>query len=113
MQAFARTLRTLLLLTLFLTGAGGHDLAMAKEQMPRAAGMMQMHHPVSPLTCTGNHCGDNGGSPCCVMGQCMLGIPCTADFAFPARTADIPAPSSAMIAARLIQSLPFRPPAVV
>jgi hypothetical protein len=113
MQAFARTLRTLLLLTLFLTGAGVHDLAMAQEAMPGAAATVQMHQPVAHLTCTGHHCGDTGGSPCCVMGQCMLGVACAAEFAFPPRTADIPVPSAAMITAWLLQALPFRPPAVV
>ena len=107
-----KTIRLLIALALFLAGVIGHGLAMAEAPMPgEMAGMaMTIDGGGHGAPCTDNHCGA-GGQPCCLMGQCLLGVTTLASFVFPAPVCFVAAPSVPMALTRASPALPFRPPA--
>jgi hypothetical protein len=53
-----------------------------------------------------------GGSPCCALGQCLLGIVVAGEASFPAQPRLRPSPQPASVLSGSLVDAPFRPPAV-
>lgn len=115
----ATPLRGVLVLMLFSLGVTTHDVAMgavpaAVDTPPMGmsmAGAMDMDG-MHAQTCKAQHC-DPVAPPCCVMGQCLIGIQILATLvlATPLRPQQIPGPL--MVPAFTIPDLPFRPPTLM
>ena len=108
-----RALRLLVLLALFMGGAASHEVAMAGGMHDGHAvvdGHAGLTHHGLDDTCGVTDC-EQPGPPCCVMGQCLLGITTAADLHF--GIAGLPKPD-ALLTPGLVASIvltPFRPPA--
>jgi hypothetical protein len=114
MTHLARTLRILLLLTLFVAGTGTHEEAMAQGPMAGDhSSMALMHHHEAPVQCLATKQCGTSPAPCCVAGQCLLGIACADAFDFPVALQGAPAP---LVAPRLVaieREQPYRPPQTI
>lgn len=108
-------LRVVLVVILFATAVSSHDAAMANGPtgilMPGMTTISTAAHAHDGAACKAHHCNANV-PPCCVAGQCLLGILEFASFAFtdPAKPEHTPRPL--MVPAPSSPQLPFRPPAV-
>ena len=115
-SALTRLVQVLALLTLLLGGLASHDLAMASGSMHEQHALVDAHgsmgHHGMHDVCDGSTC-DEQGPPCCVMGQCLIGIPPAGEFLF--AVADLPEPEALVALGHHagIVRLPFRPPASV
>jgi hypothetical protein len=115
-HTLSRALRLVALLALFLAGTAGHEVAMAGETVAQHGTMhhnmrMADHHKAS-VTCADAPC-DLDTKPCCVMGQCLLGIMLFGEVQFPHHTAVRLVPEPLLILATLVTDDHFRPPTVV
>lgn len=114
--ALARAIRLLALLAVLLGGVTSHEVAMAGGSMhgEQVAGAVhhENHHAITANahdTCGDTIC-EKTEPPCCVMGQCLLGITASVDCAFAAADLPDPEPSAAVrLRANLVSSL-YRPP---
>lgn len=105
-------LRLLFLLTLFLGGAMGHEFAMAggmNLHRPVIDTAHVMHHETAADTCAQGAC-DADLSPCCIMGQCLVGIvtPGAPALGLQVRLDFCPRPVPILMGSPV--DVPFRPP---
>ena len=88
-------LRALTVLLFLLGSIAGHDAAMA-ETMPVHTGMADSAHMLMTgheHGCAPTEC-DRDESPCCVMGQCLIGIVATAQMEFGPERPPTPEPDA-------------------
>lgn len=115
--ALCRILRTLAVFALLLGATASHDVAMAgagttASMFGIAAKHMSVDHHGAHHACPASGC-EASGTPCCVMGHCLLGIPLSAGSQFEIAVApDFEADVLPGEAAGLVWA-PFRPPASV
>ena len=107
----AKTIQILSAILFLVAGAGSHDLAMAQGPMPDGVmAMMQVHHDSEPSGChVAAHCGV-ADQPCCVVGQCLFAVPCSAVFSFPMPVTLVLTEMPPRTVAIAILAMPFRPP---
>jgi len=121
MARLASPYRVFLVLMLFTLGVMSHDVTMAAEKIAATpgieahhmdSGMAMMDHGKDNRTCPCGHC-DSQMPPCCLAGQCLIGVALPAPFAF------LPAPRPVHVTVTLslptsnVRFTPFRPPAEV
>ena len=95
----------------------GHDVAMASGHMThQPAGVAHTHMHAGQMgsdeACAGAHCGARQSQPCCVLGQCLIGVLEVPTLAFPAPVAVDPWRAMAIPQAEIDPPLPFRPPVI-
>jgi hypothetical protein len=113
MPAVTRIIQIFAFVALLLGGVASHDVAMAGGSMHAGHVPVDDHHhatqPTPHNACSGTGC-EEPEAPCCVMGQCFIGMPAAADCLFAA--SDLPDPEM-MPPRRLVAAIlwvPFRPP---
>ena len=110
----ANTFRLLAMLALFLASVFSHGIAIADASVPR--GIPAIHAAIAAdhdrAPCDTDHCG-GGRETCCVSGQCALGVPSPATFAFREASRHVPSGSSLVVSSNAASGRPFRPPASV
>lgn len=107
-------LRALTVLLFLLGSIAGHDAAMA-ETMPVHTGMADSAHMLMTgheHGCAPTEC-DRDEPPCCVMGQCLIGIVATAQMEFGPERPPAPEPDAVPALTGAIADKPFRPPCAV
>ena len=114
-----KPLRLLVVLVAFVAAGFGHSVAMAEmssghhvtiHQVTAGAPHGPTPHQQSHRDCRGHDCGDTS-STCCVMGQCLIGLPLGADTLVVHPCGVVTANVRAMEVAVALPPLPFRPPA--
>lgn len=114
----ATPLRVILVLVLFSLGATSHDAAMAQSPMPGEMSVMSMHMTAGmglPHE-GGTHPSAHHSVPepgCCVMGQCLVGIPPTLSLGLADAGKPEQAATPLMIPIGSPTDLPYRPPTVI
>lgn len=109
----ARALWLLLLVALLLGGQTSHEVGMAHDMEPHSAAMHAMHsmaHGDSTESCVAPSC-QAGSTPCCVMGQCLLGVFVAAELSFASGAMPRPVPQPIPLLTGSFGDKPFRPPA--
>jgi hypothetical protein len=116
----ATPLRVVLVLLLFALGATSHDAAMAQSPMAgdmlASAMSMDITADAGPLHHHTGHPSTHRGMPepgCCVMGQCLIGIPPTPFLELAAPGKPEQAATSLMVSIGSPSELPYRPPTLV
>jgi hypothetical protein len=113
-RALVRSLQLLLLVALFLGGTTSHEVAMAGGMGPHADAPHMVHsmdHGAPHDACNGSSC-ELDSAPCCVMGQCLLGIFVAGDASFFGQPRLRPRPQPVPVLIGSLVDVAFRPPAV-
>ena len=99
-------------LVLFVLSVGGHQAAMGAGETAAATTVHEavIDHSTHAGDCSAHSCGASD-QPCCVVGQCPLGVPAALELSFPDASHTF-VPTGPLASSQGVGlPLPFRPPA--